>query len=129
MKTVFLYLTALLILPCGLSAASAEPDTLTVRIDGIRSSEGQILIGLVTPEGEWLQSQTKPAAVEGVAFFFTALPVGEAEIMAFHDENGNYTLDRSDDGEPSEGCAAKTCLLPSEAGTEQVTLWYANEKP
>ncbi len=127
MKTLYLCLAALLVLPCGLPAAS-EPDTLTVRIDGIRSAEGQILIALLTPEGEWLQSQTKAAAVEGVEFLFTALPAGEAEILAFHDENGNYALDRRDDGEPAEGCAAKNCLLPSETGTERVELWYGNEK-
>ncbi|MDB5406830.1 MAG: hypothetical protein JWL84_1742 [Rhodospirillales bacterium] len=90
----------------------APPDGhLTVRIDGLRSNDGQVMVAIFSrdfqfPDGDYADEWVKkPARTSGVTVTFGGLPPGNYAIGAFHDENGNGKLDTSFIGWPSEGYA------------------------
>ena len=45
-------------------------------------------------------------------------------LYLFHDENGNYRLDRRDDGKPAEGCCTRAIVLSAEKNEIRVRLRY-----
>ena len=85
-------------------------DSLVVVIEGVRSEEGQILVGLFASAegfpgsvegsraGEVLAARTPSVTVE-----FPDLEPGTYAISVLHDENGNSTMERDFMGRPSEG--------------------------
>lgn len=92
----------------GLSVASVQAATVTLRIHDVASAKGQVLASLCT-EAEFLKPCAKramaPAARGVVTLTFKDVPPGRYAGMAFHDENSNKTLDRLPSGPPSEGAA------------------------
>jgi uncharacterized protein (DUF2141 family) len=100
----------------------AEAANLTVTIVGVRSSVGEVLIGIYDTAGGFNSaidsSATKSALlpqawrIAGVALrakagsqsiIFAQLPPGRYAIIAFHDENDNGLLDENALGIPTEG--------------------------
>ena len=79
------------------------------------------------------------AAVSDVVLELKDVPAGKCKIHVYHDENGNYQLDR-EDGVPMEycaivdwevkrkygdgGCAVGGCPK----GNEEVIIWYNYER-
>jgi uncharacterized protein (DUF2141 family) len=84
---------------------------LTVRIDGLRSDRGQVMVAIFSrdlqfPDGDYADEWVKkPARTGSVTVEFGGLPPGRYAVGAFHDENGNGNLDTSFIGWPSEGYA------------------------
>ena len=106
-------LVMLLTFAAALLAQGAAKDSLTVKISGIRNTNGRIWVGLWNsasgfPEGD--STSFRSAWIEGsqvrqstVSTTFADLPPGEYAIVAMHDENRNDKLDKNFFGVPKEG--------------------------
>ena len=94
---------------------SAGSDQLTVRVSGLRHSNGKVRIELFNsskgfPKEEasafqsvWIDaSQAQQGTIQTT---FKDLPSGAYAVITFHDENGNGILDRGAFGRPKEGFA------------------------
>lgn len=90
---------------CWLSASAAE---LTVTVDGIRNSKGDIRLSVYASPQEWPDHSTRehdrlqPAKPGSVTFKFD-LPPGTYAINGFHDENADGKFKTSLIGLPEEG--------------------------
>jgi len=93
------------------AATPARDGHLTVRIDGLRNGDGQVMVGIFSrdlqfPDGDYADEWVKkPAQPGSVTVEFGGLPPGRYAVGAFHDENRNGKLDTSFIGWPSEGYA------------------------
>ena len=95
MKTRIVYL--ILALGTVVAAAAAEP--LKITITGLRSDKGRIL--WMIQDGKTQQhGMVEPANGESV-IEIGGICSDSVTLYAFHDENGNYRLDRRDDGRPA----------------------------
>jgi uncharacterized protein (DUF2141 family) len=97
-------LLLLLALPLLASAPSLHAAELTVQVDGIDTTEGQVVVGVC--RGSFEPSNCgfgarRTARVGTMRFAFT-VPAGEYGIAVFHDRNGNGKLDTTLPGLPSE---------------------------
>lgn len=89
--------------------ARAWPAELAVEVQGLRSDQGEVRVGLFdTPEsfathkGKVAEIVLKPAG--GVARgAFADIPPGTYAMAAYHDENGNRVFDKGLFGWPLEG--------------------------
>ena len=72
----------------GVSAQSV----LTLKVTNVPSAKGKLM------------AATDNAAVSDVVLELKDVPAGKCKIYVYHDENGNYQLDR-EDGVPMEYCA------------------------
>ncbi|ADV43572.1 DUF2141 domain-containing protein [Bacteroides helcogenes] len=78
--------------------AVAQSD-LTVKVTNIPSSKGKVMIA--TDKGQHNMVDAK----EGdVVLELKGVPAGKCKLYVYHDENGNYRLDK-EDGVPVEHCA------------------------
>ncbi|SOE00530.1 DUF2141 domain-containing protein [Caenispirillum bisanense] len=94
-------------------AVAAVPATaqqgvpVRVTVFGIHNDRGEVLAA-VCPEADFLSDRctlraAAPAAFGAVTLTLPAVPPGRYAVQAFHDENGNRTIDRSLFGMPKEG--------------------------
>lgn len=105
MKTIFALLATL-----SLSAATvyAQPEqkapALTIKIDGIRNNNGKIMVALGDYRAidKMIGTMTDSDST-GVTCTFETIPTGKYKIYTFHDENGNFQMERGADGRPLEG--------------------------
>jgi len=94
---------ALVVMPMAAHAAQ-----LTVTVDGIRDSKGDIRIAVYGAPQEWPDhpapdhKQMKPAKTGSVVFTYD-LPPGTYALNGFHDEDGNGKFKTSLVGLPEEG--------------------------
>ncbi|MGX6646531.1 DUF2141 domain-containing protein [Maricaulaceae bacterium MS644] len=94
----------------GLVAQAAETaleSDMRVRITGLESSDGQVLISVFASEaaydaGDAVAEASVAANRNGVAATFDALPAGAYAVIAFHDANSNAELDSNFMGMPTE---------------------------
>jgi len=90
--------------PCS-SAQTPKTGKLTVKITGIRNTEGNINIALRTDESTYVASrivEIDPKTLTAEAEFDN-LPEGTYGVAVIHDENKNGKLDFNDMGVPTEG--------------------------
>ena len=96
-----------------IAAATANSAELTVKIGGVRSDQGKVMVALHAPEAEvkfpdgagTVAAQWRIAKSGTMQFVFADLPSGRFAVAVFHDENGNDTLDTNLLGIPKEGYA------------------------
>lgn len=97
----------------GLPAQGVGQDTVTVKVTGIRNTQGIVRVALWNgPEGfpkdkdkAW-RLQLVPASTEQdgkVTASFKDVPSGDYAVSVVHDENGNGKLDKNVLGIPKEG--------------------------
>jgi uncharacterized protein (DUF2141 family) len=87
------------------SAQTPKTGKLTIKITGIRNSEGNIRVALRSDENTIVASkivEIDPKTLTAQAVFDN-LPEGTYGIAAIHDENKNEKLDFNDSGVPTEG--------------------------
>jgi uncharacterized protein (DUF2141 family) len=85
----------------GLIAGAAETaleSDMRVRVTGLESSNGQVLISVFAGEAAYdandaIAQASVAANRNGVATTFDALPAGTYAVIAFHDANANNDLD------------------------------------
>ncbi len=93
-----------------LAPAFAAAADLVVRIEGVRSANGDILVALHRPaagidfpdSAGVVKSAMRPAAEAG-DLVFAGLAPGDYAIAAFHDEDRSGTLNANPLGMPTEG--------------------------
>lgn len=98
MKTIGYKCIAVLLFSMCTLVATAQSD-LTVKVTNIRSAQGRVMIA--TDKGQYTMVDAK--GVDAV-LELKDVPEGKCKLYVYHDENGNYQLDR-EDGVPSENCA------------------------
>lgn len=78
---------------------------LTIKISGIQSNQGRVMIGV----GDYINAPQNmkgnmiAADTSGVIWVVESLPIGEHKVHVFHDQNSNGKLDMNADGVPTEG--------------------------
>ena len=87
--------------------ARAEPGVVLVKVSGVRSGVGQVLVALCD-RATFLQQTCRyhgraPASPGDVTVRITGVPAGVYAAQAFQDENGNGQIDRNFFGLPQEG--------------------------
>jgi uncharacterized protein (DUF2141 family) len=84
----------------------AEAARVTVTIDGIRSTDGVIMVGLCDAAdafpNRFIVGQSTPAKTPSVTLVFENVEPGRYAMSAFHDRNNNGKLDRGAFGVPQE---------------------------
>jgi uncharacterized protein (DUF2141 family) len=82
---------------------------LTVRVEGVRAAEGQLLVAVAGSADAWdgsaenAAARSMPAQAGAVELVFAGLAPGRYAVQVLHDANGNGTLDSNMLGMPTEG--------------------------
>lgn len=113
MKITGIKWVTLLVLVFGAVSVSAQSD-LTVK--NIRSAKGEVMIA--ADKGQYAMAG---ATGDTVTLVLKEVPEGKCKLYVYHDENGNYQLDRVD-GVPTENCAIVDLDMTAEAKTIDVEL-------
>ena len=106
-RMLFFALAAALVFAAGPASAAR----IIVTIDGLKSAQGNVFVGLYASPAKFLQgnqsdAQRKVRASTGpITVTFDNLPPGTYAVGAFHDENANDHLDTNFVGLPTEGYA------------------------
>jgi uncharacterized protein (DUF2141 family) len=99
-------LTLLLIAGALSSSPTAQAARITVTVEGIRSTEGAIMVGLFSDAATFpdriTKGQSAPAQISSVILVFENVEPGRYAASAFQDRNGNGKLDRGLMGIPKE---------------------------
>ena len=103
MKMAGIKWVTLLVLVFGAVSVSAQSD-LTVKVKNIRSAKGKVMI-----------------TGDTVTLVLKEVPEGKCKLYVYHDENGNYQLDRVD-SVPTENCAIVDLDMTAGAKTIDVEL-------
>jgi uncharacterized protein (DUF2141 family) len=103
--------TALVALALALTAGAAAAGEVRVTLTGVKAKPGQILATLQT-EGQFMKGEgaysalaPAPAADGSVTLVFPNVAPGAYAFSAMHDENGDYQMQREENGYPKEGWA------------------------
>lgn len=95
--------------------AMAQND-LTVKVTNIRSAKGRVMIATDKGQYAMTDAQGTDAILE-----LKSVPEGKCKLYVYHDENGNYQLDKVD-GMPSEYCAIVDLDVKPDTKRVDVTL-------
>ncbi len=108
MRVTGLFVT--LLAAAALVAAPAAAETLVVQVQGVRSSTGQIVVGVHDPSGgfpsRWsraLRVARVPAGRGPIVVTFENMPVGRYAVIAVHDEDADGEMTKNLVGIPKEG--------------------------
>lgn len=98
-------------LACAIAAAVTFGATLTVRIEGVRSTAGVVQLALFRtadgfPEDAAKAARTLTVKAAGTLVVTVDLEPGTWALAVLHDENENGRLDRGLFGVPKEGVGA-----------------------
>ena len=91
-----------------LLCATASARNLKITVSDLRSDKGRIL-WYIHGDARPRQGMEKPES-GSVAFSAEDFTADSVTLYLFHDENGNYRLDRRDDGKPAEGCCTLSLI-------------------
>lgn len=115
MKTIGFKWVALFVACVCAVSVSAQSD-LTVKVKNIRSAKGKVMIA--ADKGQYAMVD---ATGDTATLVLKEVPEGKCKLYVYHDENGNYQLDRVD-GVPTENCAIVDLDMTVEAKTIDVEL-------
>lgn len=107
---------------CSVAAQSGD---LTVRVTNVRSEKGKVLIA--TDKGQYDMADAKSPEV---VLTLKGVPEGKRQLYVYHDENGNYQLDK-ENGVPAELCAMVDLEVKADTKTVDVRLvdvWEEKKK-
>lgn len=118
MHTLF----ALIIATSTLFAAPANTHTVTVVVEGVRSAEGVVGIGLYDADSPWPDKPihfAQASKVEGQSSYtlvLTDIPAGTYAVSVLDDLNANNQMDTNLFGWPQEGFAFSNNKAPTLLG-------------
>lgn len=102
--------------------------TITVKISNIRGDKGMILVMAQSgKESKPVYGMAKPEKEEAIVTLEN-VEWEHFDISVFHDENGNYKMDFTDDHKPAEGYAMKNCKTQEEEKTVKLKLYYPSSE-
>ena len=107
---------------CSQTIAFAQEVKVEVR--GIRSAKGNILVMAQADQESKPVYAMIAAAKDTVTVILKDVPWKEFQILLFHDENGNWELDKNDQGIPVEGYAREKCKKERDAPVIVKTKLY-----
>lgn len=112
----------------SLTCNLAEARTIIVKVSNIRRENGTILVMAQSgKETKPVYGMAKPEKGEAT-ITLENVEWEQFDISVFHDENGNYQMDFTEDKKPAEGYAMKKCKTQQEEETVKLKLYYpANE--
>jgi len=90
------------------SASAADCASLNVTVEGVKSSEGQVMVAVNAGEAQFSGSEepttqaTQDASEGAVTFTFDDLAPGTYAVRTFHDVDGNGELNSNMIGMPTE---------------------------
>ena len=104
---------------------AAQENSLKLKIGNIKKEGGTILIAV----GDYTNPMamvSKMIKVDGNKAECTLydIPEGKTNLYVFHDENGNYTLDRNGEGIPLEGCYSGKIEIGKDKKEAEIKLKY-----
>lgn len=116
--------TAAIILSGIPADCMAQADTLRVKITGIKTFTGKIMVA----GGDYgkpmeMASAMVEADAETVECVISGDIAPGTKLYIFHDANNNFQLDMTNDGVPTEGCYSGT-IEPDKNGVQMVELKY-----
>lgn len=92
---------------------SQSPQQMIVKIDGLRSAVGQVMVFIYNNEEDFptkrdraFKSKSIPASALSLTVPFDDIPGGTYGVAVYHDENSNGKMDRNWYGTPKEGYGA-----------------------
>jgi uncharacterized protein (DUF2141 family) len=103
----FFLATILVICTTGYSTAQ----NVKVTITGIHHNTGKILIMMQSNKADKPYQNMSEVTTDSCNFIFKDVNDGTYKISAFHDENGNYQIDKDEKGIPTEGFVMKTITI------------------
>lgn len=110
----------------GLATTSkAQTTDLTITVKGIKGNKGNLMIGvgdLQNPQS--MKGNMAKITSETATTQIKEVPQGKGTIYVYHDENGNYILDKDEQGVPKEGCAIKKAVINEQNNSIEVVLYY-----
>lgn len=115
MKTIGNKWVILFMLTVSALSASAQND-LTVKVKNIRSAKGKVMIA--ADKGQYAMVD---ATGDTATLALKDVPAGKCKLYIYHDENGNYQLDK-EDGVPAENCDMVDVEMTQEPKTIEVEL-------
>lgn len=99
-----------------------QAQTVKVIVSGIRNNDGKVLIMMQSdPQSQPLQNM-KTAIKDTCSFIFPHVQTGNYKISVFHDENGNFQIDKDEKGIPTEGFAIKNAQIHVDADHDTQTI-------
>ena len=113
MKTSAFKMVLVALLAIGGGITSFARGDLTVVVKNLRSTDGKVLLSVGS------KYAMKEITGDSVTLELAEVPEGKCVVSAFHDENGNYQLDK--EGEiPIENCVMKEVVI--EKGKQSIVL-------
>ena len=106
MKKIMLSATLLMLFSCATFAQNLE-----ITISGIRNSKGKILLMIESGNLKTPNKYISEITGKSCNFVLNNIQEGTYKISAFHDENGNYEIDKDEKGIPTEGFILKTIKI------------------
>ncbi|WP_036878355.1 DUF2141 domain-containing protein [Xylanibacter oryzae] len=106
MKKIMLSATLLMLFSCATFAQNLE-----ITISGIRNSKGKILLMIESDNLKTPNKYMSEITGKSCNFVLNNIQEGTYKISAFHDENGNYEIDKDEKGIPTEGFILKTIKI------------------
>ncbi|MDO5419056.1 MAG: DUF2141 domain-containing protein [Bacteroides sp.] len=97
-------------------------NVLTLKVKNVPSVKGKLMVA--TDKGQY---NMVDAAVGDVVLELKDVPAGKCQIYVYHDENGNYQLDK-ENGVPVEYCAIVDWEVKEDALTVEVPLVDVRKK-
>ena len=127
-EEIFWILCFPIILAIFFTCNLAEARTIIVKVSNIRGENGTILVMAQSgKETKPVYGMAKPEKGEAT-ITLKNVEWEQFDISVFHDENGNYQMDFTEDKKPAEGYAMKKCKTQQEEETVKLKLYYpANE--
>lgn len=115
MKTICFRCIALVLFSvCALGAMAQN--VLTIKVTNIRSAKGKVMIATDKGQYNMVDAKGTDAVLE-----LKDVPEGKYKLYVYHDENGNYQLDR-EDGLPQENCAIVDLEVKADTKSVDVEL-------
>lgn len=100
MRRAILFCLLVVVAGTVMAQESTEKVTVTVKVEGVSSSKGQLLLGVFNSEKDFLKNKYRAMAIdlekegqEAYTFTIEDLPAGTYAMSVIHDENKNRELD------------------------------------
>ena len=97
------------LLALAFAASTAHAGDLAIRIDDVKTTQGQLMVALYSSADGFLKDSVRvsaaPATAGSTTVVFKDLPAGDYGIALYHDANGNGKMDRNAMGLPVEDYA------------------------
>ncbi|WP_334111601.1 DUF2141 domain-containing protein [Paucihalobacter sp.] len=104
------FIIALLFVTSVAFSQNSDSKTVTVQIDNIKNTKGQLVVGLYSNPESFLKTPSKGEIVKikgsSATVVFKNVTSGTYAVSLFHDENSNEKLDTNFMGIPKESFAS-----------------------